>query len=391
MAMNTRHGVTTLALFFGLFLAPAVPLHAQSGGLEGNVKDIQGNPMVGVTIEIVRKDITAEYKTETNDKGHYIYMGLPAGGARYDVRVVRDGQMVYELRDIRVPTGDIREVDIDLQKEQEMGRGQLTEEQRRQIEQQQVAAEAFQGMKQNYDVAMQLLRDPSADVLCATRCPGEKPDKAACMSGCREQVSGDQVESMAYADAVAALERASKLDPSQVAVWANLGRAYGLIDEDEKGIAAYRKAIELDPAQAGLHNNLGQLYVKLRRMDEAQQAFTKAAETDPAQAGAFFYNLGVTFYNAGDLAAALEPLRKATEIDPNRADAYYLLGVCLYNQAEFKQEGDQWVTVLKPGTREAFERYLQLQPNGKFAAQAQENLQVIEATIPASVQVKKKK
>jgi tetratricopeptide (TPR) repeat protein len=386
--MSTRHKVSALVLSLGLFLVLAAPLRAQTGGMEGVVKDIEGNLLAGVTIEIIRTDISGKYEVKTNDKGYYIYMGLPAGGATYNVRVVRDGQQLYQLTNIRVSTGDIRKVDIDLQKEQQMQRQQLTEEQKRQIQEQQMAVQDFESMKQNYELGMALLREPSGDLLCSARCPQEGPDAGTCLSDCQAQASGGQLEQMAYAAASAALERASELDPTQVAVWANLGRAYGLSGQDEKGIEAYKKAIELSPEEAGLYNNLGQLYVKLTRMDEAQQAFTKAAELNPEQAGAFFYNLGVTFYNAGNVAAAIEPFRKATEIDPDRADAFYLLGVCLYGQAEFKQEGDQWITVLKPGTRESFERYLEIAPNGKFAEMAKDNLQAIEATAPTSVNVK---
>ena len=387
--MSARHRVTTLVLSLGLFLALADQVQAQTGGMEGVVKDTEGNPMVGITVEIIRTDISGKYEVKTNDKGYYIYMGLPAGGATYDVHVIQDGQQLFQLGGIRVSTGDIRKVDIDLQKERQMRQQQLTEEQKRQIEEQRKGMQDFQSMKENYELGMALLREPSADVVCSARCPQEGPDAAACMSDCQAQANGGQLQQMAHADAAAALQRASEIDPNQVAVWANLARAYGMTGEDEKGIEAYKKAIELSPEEAGLYNNLGQLYVKLNRLDEAQQAFTKAAELNPEQAGAFFYNLGVTFYNAGNVAAAIEPFRKATEIDPTRADAFYLLGVCLYGQAEFKQEGDQMITVLKPGTRESFEHYLELEPNGKSAEMAKQYLQAIEATIPTSINVKK--
>ena len=47
--------------------------------------------------------------------------------------------------------------------------------------------------------------------------------------------------------------------------------------------------------------------------------------------------------------------------------------------------------VLQPGTRESFEKYLVLAPKGKFAQLAKDNLQTIEAIVPASVSVKNKK
>lgn len=388
--MNSRHRILLLVLCLGLGLALATPLYAQTGGIEGEVRDQQGSAMAGVTVEIVRTDIAGHYEVKTNDKGYYIYMGLPAGGATYDIRILRDGNLIYQLRGIRANTGEIKRVDIDLQKERALQEGQLSEEQKQQREKARQAAQKFESMKENFALGLELLRNPSAETICSARCPDAKSaDHVSCVAACREEISGGDLKQMAYAEAIAALERARDADARQMAVWANLARAYEMAGQDDKSIEAYQKAIELKPDEAALYNNLGQVYVKQGNLQEAEKVFTKAADLDPQRAGAFFYNLGVTYYNAGNLPAAVTPLQKAVEIDPNRADAYYLLGVCLYNQAEFKQEGKEWVTILKPGTREAFERYLELEPNGKFAEMAKQNLEVINATIPASVRVKK--
>ena len=99
----------------------------------------------------------------------------------------------------------------------------------------------------------------------------------------------------------------------------------------------------------------------------------------------------MTLYNADQLAAAIDPLRKATGIDPERADAFYLLGVCLLSVMEYKMERGEVKMVLKPGTRESFEKYLALAPKGKFADKAKANLRELEAIVPSSVRVNNKK
>lgn len=388
--MNSHKRALILVLSAGLLLGLALPAAAQTGGFDGEVRDAQGKPLPGIAVQIVRQDISATYETKTNDKGYYIYMGLPAAGATYNIRILRDSELLYEMKGVAARIGETRRVDINLQKERELQQQQMSEEQKKQIEAQRKAAQQFTNMKANFDLAMSLMKDPSAAMVCKARCPGETPDPA-CLSTCQQETSSGQVEQMAYQEAVTALERASIADPTQMAVWAQLARAYELAGQNEKAIEAYKKALEIKPDETAVYNNLGNLYVKQGNVEEAQKAFTKAAELNPLEAGTYFFNLGVTFYNAGNLAAAVEPLQKSTQIDPKRADAYYLLGVCLYNQAEFKQEGDSWVTILKPGTKEAFERYLELEPTGKFAEQAKQNLEAIQATIPATVQVKKKK
>jgi tetratricopeptide (TPR) repeat protein len=87
---------------------------------------------------------------------------------------------------------------------------------------------------------------------------------------------------------------------------------------------------------------------------------------------------------------AIEPFQKSVQLDPKRAEAFYQLGVCLLNQAEYRQEGNNWVTVPQPGTREAFEQYLALEPEGRFAKNAKEMLETLGASVPAAVKVKKK-
>jgi len=58
--MRKLHTISLLVLSLGVFLGLAVPLRAQTGGLEGDVKDLDGKPMAGVTISIDRIDIKIE-------------------------------------------------------------------------------------------------------------------------------------------------------------------------------------------------------------------------------------------------------------------------------------------------------------------------------------------
>lgn len=352
--MTTRSAIFRWLLLGGLVVALAAPAHAQLGGLQGEVRDEEGKALAGVTIEFERLDLNQTFQATTDDKGRYIHAGLPAGsGVRYNVRLLQDGKQLYMLNNITVPLGEIRALDIDLKKERERQQQALTPEQKQQIKEMEEAREKVKSLKEHFALGMQHLEEKQ------------------------------------YPAAVEELEAAKAIDPDQYAVWANLGRAYAAMNDSEKGIQAYEKAIEIKPDLGGLYNNLGQLYIAAGRTEDAIRAFEKAAALSPDQAGTFYFNLGVTFYNNGQLKAAVEPLRKATEIDPTRADAFYWLGVCLYSSAETRVEGGEVKTVLQPNTRESFQRYLELAPEGRYAADAKQYIQVIEATVPASVRVKK--
>ena len=68
---------------------------------------------------------------------------------------------------------------------------------------------------------------------------------------------------------------------------------------------------------------------------------------------------------------------KTIQADPKRADAYYWKGVNMIGKATLK--GDKMVA--PEGTADAFNKYLELDPTGKYADAAKQML----ATIGASV------
>jgi Tfp pilus assembly protein PilF len=178
-----------------------------------------------------------------------------------------------------------------------------------------------------------------------------------------------------YDQAIPSFQKAAELDPKQPAVWAGLADAYlGLAStktgaeydaEVQKGIDAYNKAIELKPTDAGLHNNYGRALAAARKTTEAQAEMSKAAELDPAGAGKYYYNLGAILTNSGQTDAAAEAFKKATVADPNYADAYYQLGVGLVGKAQIDTATGKVTPA--PGTVEAFQKYLELAPQGQFA------------------------
>lgn len=358
--MNKKNKFSFLVLLLGILLGVSLSLPAQQeSGVEGYAKDYDGTPLVGATVEAKSEAGRALFQAKTDENGYYRIGNMPRGP--YTVRLIVDGTTVFQLRNVTVRTGEIREVEFDLQAELERQKEKMSPEQLKQLEDMQQERKKARSLEATFKQGVEYLKQNQ------------------------------------YNQAITEFEAAAEIDPNEFAVFANLGRAYASASQPDKGIEAYQKAIALKQdeadkaALAPIYNNLGQLYLKQGDIEGAKKAFETAAEMSPESAGAFYYNLGVTLYNAGQLADAIEPLRKATEIDPERADAFYLLGVCLLNAMEYKTERGEVKMVLKPGTRESFEKYLALAPKGKFAQQAKDNLQTIEAIVPASVSVKNKK
>jgi len=151
----------------------------------------------------------------------------------------------------------------------------------------------------------------------------------------------------------------------------------------EGGAAAKPEEAAAEKARmAAYYDNFGAAAARLGKNDEATDAYKQAAETDPAHAANYYYNLGVVLHNTAkdadgkkQAAAAFE---KAIEADPNKAEAYYLKGTDLISLSTADSSGK---LSAPDGTAEAFQKYLQLQPNGPHAEEAKQMLAALNQSI----------
>jgi tetratricopeptide (TPR) repeat protein len=112
-------------------------------------------------------------------------------------------------------------------------------------------------------------------------------------------------------------------------------------------------------------SNLGEIYIRTHRIPEAKDAFDKAAAAYPAQAGLYYGNETVFLFQAGNSTAQLEAANKAIAVDPTRARNYYFKAQALTTQATVDPKTQK--LILPPGCLEAYQKYLELDPNGQFA------------------------
>src|SRR3954451_22798375 len=146
----------------------AVSAFAQITTIEGMVKGPDGKPIDKAEVLITRTDIKGSYKTKTDKKGHYLYMGLPMG--KYDVSVLVDGTLLDAMKGVSTRPGDPIPVNFDLkatqadkaQQQAQMAKaietGTLTKEQERSMSPEQKAAmekqikEQSEKMKKNKEL-----------------------------------------------------------------------------------------------------------------------------------------------------------------------------------------------------------------------------------------------
>jgi len=371
-----------------LFLALAS--FAQITAMEGDVKGEDGKPLQGAVIKIVRTDIKGNYNVKTDKKGHFFYNGLPLG--TYNITVEVGGKEQDGVNGVRTRLGDPVEVPFDLEKKAKARAVQNAALQQ---------AANSGGMTKEMERGMTKEQKEAMEKAVKEREASMKKNKElndAFNAGL------DALKNKQYDNAVTSLSKASELDPKQVAVWAQLADAYvgqaGTKTGPEfdaamgKGLEAYAKAIELNPNDGATHNNYALALAKAKKFDEMKVELNKAAQLDPAKAGQYYYNLGALMVNAGQADAAVDAFKKAVEADPNHADSYYQLGVGLVSKATLAADGKMTPV---PGTVEAFQKYLELAPNGQFADGAKGMLETFNAKIdtsyknPNQPQQKKKK
>jgi tetratricopeptide (TPR) repeat protein len=365
------------ALLTAAALALAVPGVAQVGSIQGKVTD--GDELVvGALIKLERQGVKGNYQVKTKKKGTYFHAGLPNGD--YTVTLEVDGEVLEKIIGYRVTLGGDKPLNFDLAK-----------------------------LRTRHETAQQ--SGPTGDAL-AGMSAAEKKKYEEALKKRQQQLSKNKELNEAfnggmeakrnkdYAGAVTLLSKASTIDPEQDVVWANLAEAQSGLAGTKRGdeakqlytssIESYTQATTLQPTNAAYFNNMGLTYVKAGMVEEGKTTLAKAAEMDPVNGAKYYFNLGAVLTNSGNLDGAVDAFRGATEKDPTYAAAYYQLGVSLVGKAEMKDDGSIQPV---PGTVEAFEKYLELEPAGANAPGAQSMIQSLSGSVETSYSdpTKKKK
>ena len=383
--MKKHFAILLIGVLAVAMSVPAVFAQA-SGTVKGTCRDAQGNPVADAVVVWTNLDNGQKYTLKTNKKGEYFSLGLTPG--KYTVYEYKNVDDVKANKPMDFVKGfqvqlDENTLDFDQKKQQEAAaRGEgLSEEQKKQLQEQQ----AKQQKETTTVKSLQAKLDTANQAIAAKD----------------------------YDTAITALTEANQVDATRDVLWYRLGDAYRMsagtqTDKAERqkryesAVDAYNKAIQLkqeglqngkekDTAKAnqqlaGFYINLADAYAKSQKIDDAVKSYDAAAKADPAQAGAAYFNIGAVYTNAGRVDDANAAFDKCIAADPTRAEAYYQKGVNLLGKATL--QGSK--TIAPPGTAEAFQKYLEMAPNGPNAQSAKDLLASIGSSVETSYGTKKK-
>lgn len=365
-----------------MVLAPGAA--AQSGSISGTVLDLSGKPYPNVGIQAV-SDQGAKQDAKTDSDGKFSFRNLRPGV--YSVTVAafpppNDKQPPFEMAKVRVQSGEDAKADVNF-KEVLAKQGAAAQEQAKKVEE---ARGKMEGLKVHYNAGNALIEQEKQAKNDLAKATPDQRDAA-------KQKLNDLAD-----QAVKEFQEASKnlveKDPNAHLVWFKLGEAYDTAGRNDDAAQAYQQAIAAKGDVPGYYNNMGNVLARAGKIDDAKAAYTKSAELDPPNAATAWRNFGISLYNANRLGDAVEPLQKSADLDPKNPQTWYLLGASLVYKMTTKKVGDKEVVQFAPGTIEAYQKAVELDPSGTWGQQAKqglEQLQLLAPGIDTKVNVKKKK
>jgi predicted Zn-dependent protease len=96
-------------------------------------------------------------------------------------------------------------------------------------------------------------------------------------------------------------------------------------------------------------------------------------------AGRCYKNIGIVLSNKGDLAQAVDPLKKATDANPKDAQAWFLLGSAYVGSVASKTEGGKEIFTFDPNTAPALQKCIDVDTSGGIGAQCKDMLDSVNA------------
>ena len=343
--------------------------------VEGKCTDDAGKPIAGATVELLNTDTGQKTNLKTDKSGGFLSVGVTTGS--YKISLIQNGQVLFFFNNVTIhllPENAPNVIDFNLAKEHAgQGTGHMTAEQQKQM---------GEAQKRNAEAAKERAEIGSLNKMLT--------DAAAA-----EQAGN-------WDQAVTILTQAAQTAPNRDLLWARLGGAeLGAGDATkttskeqsdqhyQKSATDYQKAVQLLSANpnptpdqkkqlAGYHNNLGQAYAKTGKPQEAMAEYNSAAQMDPPNAAMYYFNLGATLTNSAtreqdqqiktkDIEEANAAFDKAIAAKPDYSEAYYQKAINLLSKATFDKTGKM---VPAEGTVDAFNKYLEVDPQGKHAEEA---------------------
>lgn len=185
-----------------------------------------------------------------------------------------------------------------------------------------------------------------------------------------------------YDEAEQLMLKDTAIKPEAAVLWIELGQAQLGLKKYDEAEASFKKTLDADNAtkkptpeiQGGALSGLGEIYARQGKVADANNYYDQAAKAYPPAAAQYLTNETVIFYQTNKPDAQAAAADEAIKVDPtSRPILYYLKGNALVQKATVDPKTQ--MIVLPDGCADAYQKYLDLDPNGQFAAEVKSILQ----------------
>ena len=388
-------GLTAAACMLALALPP---IQAQKdaadkmGKIHGRVINPTGQPQGGGTVGLSTDGgNTLKYSFQVDSTG--AYTGEAPAGTYMLVYRAPDtpaGKMVDSIRGIKIVAG------VDLAQDDDMSRQEyidkMTSDEKKQLEDLKKAnSETLKAnalinlLNADLKIVAQDKKDIDSASATATQALGATASKADIAAKVEE------IKTAKYTDIQSVMTKDSGLKPDEPLLWSNLAYAQAGLKDYDDAIATYKKAIDMEtaskkprlPVIAAADAGLGEIYARTGKVPDANAAYDAAAKADPATAALNLRNEAVIFYQLNNGPAQIAAADEAIKIDPNQALLYYIKGQGLVQNATVDPKNPSKI-VLPPDCTAAYQKYLELAPDGPYANEVASILQQAGEKVPPS-------
>ena len=347
----------------GMAQTPAAP----TGKIHGHVTDptgvAKGPGTIGLSTDLGH---TFKYTFPVNATGDFTGDGIAPGSYSVIFRLpdTPEGKFIDEIDNVKVAAGDDVKQDVDMSRQAYIDK--MTPEQKK-------AVEEFRKKNAEIMKTNTVIKSLNSDLAAARTANHDK--------------KFDQAETLMLKDTAA--------KPDGELLWYELGIAQlGLKKYPDAG-TDMQKTLDLAKADkkpipeliGGAYAGLGEVDARTGKVDDAAGAYDEAVKANPPKAGFYYGNEAIIFSQIGNTDAQGAAADKAIAADPKNPIPYYLKGQALIPKAT--EDPKTHKIVLPPGCAEAYEKYLDLAPEGQFANDVKSILAQSNQTIESKYKAKK--
>jgi tetratricopeptide (TPR) repeat protein len=357
-----------------------------TGRIDGEIIGLDGQPYADKTVTLKNPDTGQVFTLKTDKNGKFTQLAL-----RSAIYTVTLPDVPYSEK-FQVTDGQDNNYKLNLKDVAAASAAAHPEEAKKKEDD----ADKFKNMKAHFDAGVAAMAQ--SDQL-RTQIRTASTDQKSGLQSQRTQVCTTAVTEFS-----AAAEGVTEKDVKNHAmILGNLGQAQECAGKYDDAAGSFQKAIDLQPSASyytGLATNLANVGAATKDPAAADAKFAAASDActkgdalgsasgaAPAAGGAAapaatdtcWKNLGIVLSNKGALKAAIPPLQKATTIDPKDQQAWYLLGSAYTGTIDTKQEGDKMTYIIPPGTKDAFQKCIDLGADNALGQQCKQTMDGLAA------------